>query len=173
MAELDLATLANYAEILGFFALVGGLAFGIIQIRHLGRKRKEAATIEMMHGLQNPDFLAALPRVLALSDDLTTQSAAALPLEDRQAIMKVAAFTETLGLLVHRRLLDFVVLEEFLGLNIVEIWRRIRPFAEHRRSVSGGSNAYGWTQWLAERLEAVGDRRLKSGPQELYRDWRP
>ena len=62
----ELSTLANLAEVFGAFVVVGGLAFGVVQMLHYRQQRRETAAIELLRSFQNPEFSRSLRAVLAL-----------------------------------------------------------------------------------------------------------
>lgn len=171
LTELDLAALANWAEVVAAATVVGGVAFAIVQLRQFERRRRDVGMVEMLHAFQTGEFVAAFRVVAALPANLTAADAAKMDPQTQEAVLRVAVVTETLGLLVHRRLLDFRTAEEFFGANVVELWSKMRGFAQHRRGAVGADAPLGWTQWLAERFAERPATR--EGPQTVHRDWRP
>jgi hypothetical protein len=70
---MDLNTLANLAEIIGFFTILGGLWFALVQLLSIRGQRRDMAAIEIARAFQNPEFAHALLLVLSLPSGIRAE----------------------------------------------------------------------------------------------------
>ena len=171
---IDLATLANVAEVVGGAALVGGIAFAIVQMRQIQRQRMDAAAIELGRStFLSEEFLAAQHIVWDLPDGLTGPEVEALGKEVSAAARRVGGTFETLGLFVHRRVVPFELVADLIGGSLTVTWRKLGPWASWTREEMGFDDAYEWYQWLAERVAQHAPHKAMEGAHVRERDWRP
>jgi hypothetical protein len=69
-----LANLANLAEIIGGFTIVGGLWFAVVQLRDIRAQRRDRGAVELAHAFENPEFSRALLLVLSLPSGLSSDT---------------------------------------------------------------------------------------------------
>jgi len=163
--------LANLARIIGTIAVISGIIFGIIQIRHYQQQRRDIGAVQLVNSFQNPDFNRALRKLWALPDDISITEFRELEDDWEDAVFQVGMTLETMGVLVFRRIVPLPILDELMGDAILILWRKLRFWVEHLRTEQKRDSAYEWFQWLAERL-AETDRRTEAGAYKLYRNWR-
>jgi hypothetical protein len=149
-----LDTLANLAQVLGAIAVVAAIAFGLAQIRQFQQQRRDALAVELMRSIQDAEFTRSLRLMLTLPVNASVDDfrARGEPFED--AAWALAAKYETLGYLVFRGIMPLDLVEELVGGIGVNLWLRLRPWAEAVRAEQGQPLLLEWFQWLAERLEA-------------------
>lgn len=71
MNEIPLATLANYAEIIGAGSIVTGLIFGWFQIRHFRSQQRDVVAINLMQTFYNQDLARAIALLESLPDGVS------------------------------------------------------------------------------------------------------
>lgn len=172
MTEAGLATAANIAEILGALVVVGGVVFAIIQIRQFRRQRLEIACLELARSFQNIEFSRAHTLLLALPERVSPAELRQRH-HDAEALAMLASTTfETIGVLVHHRMLPIALVDDLMGGTVVALWRKLEAWVESIRHEQGRRETHEWFQWLAEQLE----RRHASLPAqpayEQHRGWR-
>ena len=169
MTDLDVSSLVNGTAAL---AVVFGVAFAVVQVRQTERKRREAAAFEVMRSLQGPETAKALIFLASLPEGLSPED-----YEQREgfvsAMATITALYESLGAMVHRRIVPLDVVESISGGILRVVWRKVKPYAEAQRKVLGLPAHYEWLQWLAERLEENESQAKRVGAHIAYRDWRP
>lgn len=168
----DLSTVANLAEIFGALTVVGGVLFAVLQLRHLRRQRLDQAAINLVHSVQSPEFNRAANKVRVLPDDVSVEAIE----QDAELVLAVNTLGFTLGsmgVLVFHRVVPLDIVDDLVGTRVHVTWRKLRHYAEFRRERIGSPHAFGWYQWLAERLEERAKRGRGLAPQEAHRDWRP
>ena len=77
---------------------------------------------------------------------------------------------ETLGALVHSRVVPIDLVDHVIGGFLRESWRRLEPYVKWKRAAIGSARWGEWYQWLFEHL-AVNPRR-QQGAYEVFRDWK-
>ncbi len=145
---MTLGDAANVAELVGGIVVVGGLAFAIVQLAQLRRQRRELAAIELARSFSNPDFARALQRVLELQPGLTTEKLPQLDDETLYAMMLLSLTFESIGVMVHRGIVDIDIVWELMGGVVLTAWERLRPWAIHQRERSGREKFDEWMEWL-------------------------
>lgn len=149
---MTLGNAANIAELVGGIVVVGGLAFAIVQLAQLRRQRREMAAIELARSFSNPVFARALEHVLKLQPGMTTEELRQLEDESREAMMLLSLTFESVGIMVHRRIVDIDIVWELMGGVVITAWERIRPWAMYQRDRSGRGKFNEWIEWLAAEL---------------------
>lgn len=168
---MDLTTLANLARIIGTIAVISGIIFGLLQIRHYQKQRRDVAAVQLVNSFQNPDFNKALRRIWSLPDDTSITKIRELGDEWEEAAFQVGMTLEAIGVLVYRRIVPLPILDELMGDAILILWKKLSAWVEYLRVEQKRDSAYEWFQWLADRL-AETNRRTEAGAYKLYRNWR-
>ena len=168
----DLDTLANLAEVLGAIAVVGGVAFAVIQIRQFRQQRLEAASVELVRSFQSADFNRALTRLLDLP-----HGASAIELREHGPDAEIEAMIlsttfESIGVLIYNRILPIELVEQLIGGTVVSVWKKLEPWVADLRREQGRTDTHEWFQWLAEQLERRPGSESPTPAYEAYREWR-
>ena len=168
---MDLATLGNLARIVGSVAVISGIIFGVIQIRHYQQQRRDLAAVQLVNSFLIPDFNKALRKVWSLPNDASLSELRQTGEVWEEAAFQVGMTIEAMGVLVYRRIVPLPILDELMGDAILVLWRKLRPWVENLRTEQKRDSAYEWFQWLADRL-AETNRRTEAGAYKIYRNWR-
>ena len=161
----DLTTLASMAEIFSAVVVVGGLAFGLIQIHHYRRQRSETAAIELLRSFQNPEFSRALRAVLAMPNGVRKKDLGECSEHQQNSIMVVFLTFESIGVMVFRDIVPIDMVDELMGGVCIESWARLKEYTQDSRNDSNRDTLSEWYQWLAERLE---ERHIRIGRRAAY-----
>lgn len=171
-AVVDLGTAANVAEIVGAVAVVGGIAFALVQLNNFQRQRTDAGAIAAFQLWSDVDSLIQLDRVYALPDNAPPETIDADP-DTREAVYATYNRLELMGLFVYQRLVRLQYANEWAGGAVRVSWRKLRPWIEAKRKTARSERPGEWFQWLAERLEGLPARDEKVGAHLAHKDWRP
>ncbi|KGQ19297.1 hypothetical protein LF41_2945 [Lysobacter dokdonensis DS-58] len=169
---MDIASLSQFAQIIGNLAVVVALCFGAAQIRQFRRQRLDAAASELMRSIQDQQFTRAFRLIYPLPVAVPADDLRALGPEYEDAALALGARFESMGLLVYRESLPMDMVEEIIGGAVVLLWQRLKPWAEANRREQNHPLLFEWFQWLAERLEERG-RPSQTPAFERFRDWKP
>lgn len=170
---MNLSTLANLAEVIGAVIVIGGLAFGVIQLQQFRLQRRAQAAIEVARSFQDADFSRALRLVLSMPRDLGVDEVRELGGKYEDAAMLVSLTVETIGLMVHRRMVSLQLVWELMGGVLLTAWGRLARWTEDTRRDQGGEKFNEWMQWLAGQLER---HKTTCDPEPAYRkfdEWSP
>ncbi len=165
---MDLNTIANVST---FAAVVTALVFGVVQVGHAQRKRRDLAAIKATHAFLSPEFRDAVRRILALPLPLDAEAVRSNPRLASDAEVVIYS-GEAFGVLVFERSLALHSLDRLVGGFLRGTWQRLRPYVESERQVRGPHFAE-WYQWLVERMEEFPVPGKKVGAQVAHRSWRP
>jgi hypothetical protein len=168
-----LNTLASLGEFLGGMAVIGGVIFAVIQVRHYRQRRRDAAAIELMHAVLGPQFAEAFRLLGLVPDGISATELRAMGAEYEGAALSVFLMYETVGLLVFRGVAPFHLVQELTGGAAVAMWRKLRPYFEEIREERSHERIAEWFQWLAERLEEQEARIPTQPAQKRFADWEP
>ena len=149
---VDVALLANFAEIFGGLAVIIGIGFGFVEYRrHKIRERREAAAT-LARSFQTQELAAAIRVVLELPDAIDEAQYKKLSRGDKDLIWFLFCSMESIGILVFRDDLPLSLVDEFFSIPVIEGWKKLSPYVEELRQNVHGPQAWEWFQWLAEHL---------------------
>jgi hypothetical protein len=170
--DVDLQTAANLAEVLGVIIVLVGSVFAIIQLMHLRQQRRDMAAIELARSFQSPEFGQALRLLLSLppglsGDELEEHGEAFL-----DAAMLVSLTVESVGIMVHRGVVEFDMVWGLMGGLVLGAWDRVEGWVTEVRQDQGREKFDEWFQWLADRMrecEAAGE----APAYRAFENWTP
>ena len=152
-------------------AVVLGILFGLLQLRHYHMSREQEADLFLLNSFQTGEFFQGLHIIQELPNELTKSE-----IEDRvgdeiRLVYLVMSTWDSIGILVfkHEVSIDMVV-DAYSG-SIVISWQRLKTYVADLREDLQRQTSFEWFQWLAERtLERENDQ--PPTPAHLaYRDW--
>lgn len=160
----------THIQFFGQIALILAASFAGYQLVAHRRERSEANAIQVLTRLQSPEFLSAYATVWSLPLNATAEDIRSAGRDMERAVDTVMMTFESLGVMVHNRLVPLELVDQVIGGFLRESWRRTQNYWLVRREEQGSRRIAEWYQWLAEHL-AVETRRSK-GAYEVFRDWR-
>ena len=144
---------ANLAEIFGGAAIIGGGLFAILQIREFRKRRRSQIAVDLCQEFTKPELARAVSFVRALPDDVTLKEIQDMDPQYQESAQVVGMTFETMGLLIHRNIASFDVVQSLTGGLAIMMWGKIRVWIEDTRTEFDAPRFGEWTQWLVERLE--------------------
>lgn len=168
---MTLSDLANLVEIVGIFAILFGIIFGVLQVRQNRIQRRDLAILECAHLFEDEQFTEAFRLLSKLPDGMTKARFAELDEKYESAAIRAAMKFETIGILVHRRVVPLSAMEELVSGAALAIWRILQPWIEEIRTDRSYPTFWEWYQWLVERLQ---ERQSPERPPayKMYADWK-
>ena len=148
--------LASALDIVVGLAVVAGVIFGLGELRHATRSRRDHAAVDIVRTVQTQEVRRAIARILKLPNDVDPAVIRADPelLEDALAVDSAC---EMWGSLVFEGVVDQHMLDRMVGGWVRGSWLRLRRWVEAERSDARNPNVGEWWQWLYDRLEADPD----------------
>jgi hypothetical protein len=168
-----LNTLASLGEFLGGMAVIGGVIFAVIQVRHHRQRRRDAGAIELVHVVLSTHFLEAFRLMGSVPDGISATELRAKGGEYEAAALSIFLLYETIGLLVFRYVAPFHVVRELTGGAAVAMWRKLSTYFEEIREERSHERIAEWFQWLAERLEEEEARAPIEPAHKRFAEWKP
>lgn len=168
----DLSTLADLAEILGVIIVVGGLFFALLQMRQIRQQRRELAAIELFRFFGNARFSAAYRSIMYLPVDADAEMIRAGKGKLDDAAMLISATMENIGVMTYQRIVPFAVVNALIGSSAIQLWKRLKPWAETLREDLDDPFAFEWFQWLSEQLDKHDSDDVLPA-YEAHNDWVP
>ncbi len=170
---MDLNTLANLAEIIGVFTIIGGLSFAVIQLFHLRGQRRDMTAFELAHAFENSEFAHALLLVFSLPCGISAEELRKLDARYEEAAMLVSLTLESVGVMVHQRMVSLDLVWELMGGSILTTWEKLDGWAEDVRREQEREKFDEWIQWLVVQLRQH-EKDVGAEPAYLrYQDWSP
>ena len=170
---MDLNTLANLAEIIGVFTILGGLWFALVQLMSIRGQRRDMAAIEVARAFQNPEFARALLLVLSLPSGIRAEELRKRDERYEAAAMLVSLTLESVGIMVHQRMVSLNMVWELMGGVILSISDKLDGWIEDVRREQAREKFDEWIQWLVTQLIKY---EKDTGPEPAflrYQDWQP
>lgn len=161
--------LLPYFQLVGQVSLVVGAAVAVYQLIQLRQTRRQEAALQVITSLQTQEFRDAFNLVNDLQLGATVEQVRKDPRVEAAAGTIMMTF-ETLGVLVHSRVVPIDLVDQVIGGFLRESWRRLEPYVTWKRKAIGSARWGEWYQWLFEHL-ATNERRQR-GAYEVFRDWK-
>jgi len=166
---MNLEQAANLAQVGAALVVVAGLAFAMVQVRELGRQRREAAAIQLAQAFGNREFALAFRQVLDL------RPGAGVALVKRQGVeeaaMLVSLIVEYVAIMVDREIIDMVW--ELTGGVVLSTWDRLRDWSASHRGQGGTEKFNERFKWLAVRLAENCSGPRSEPAFKRFARWRP
>ncbi len=169
---MNLPTAANLAEILGFFIVLVGLGFGILQLVQYRRQRRDMGAIELARAFQTPEFARAMRLVTSLPRGSSAEEVRQRGPQFEDAAALVVFNLETIGIMVHRRIISLDLAWELAGGQLLAAWERLEDWTHAVRTEQGRDKFAEWVEWLVDRLR----QHVRQGDLPAHRkfaDWQP
>lgn len=147
----NIETLANYAEILGVFSVVAGIAFAIVQLQQFRKQRRELAAVELIRGWQTPEFTKALNTLQMLPDAPESKTLREQGVGLEHMAFLVGMFFESAGVMVNRKLIPLDVVDDLMGGVTRVVWLKVHVWIKEVRTIN--PRAFEWWEWLTQQLD--------------------
>lgn len=160
-----------YIQFFGQVALILGATFAGYQFLLHRRERDEHAALEMLTSLQSAEFRVAYAQVWTLPLGAPPQALREAGPGMRDAADTVALTFESLGVMVHNRIVPLDTVDLIIGGFLRESWRRLEPYVLDQRARLQAPRYAEWYQWLAEQAEVRRKRRTVPA-YEAFKEWK-
>ncbi len=164
-----IGSILPYATLL---TVIVGAISATINLVHSRRLRALTAAVQLVQGVQTPEFTRSVMRVIELPERADAQALREDP-ELLEAAYVVGQVFEGLGVLVFYRLLPLELVDHLIGGYVRACWRRLEPHVRERRETIGTAMYGEWFQWLAERMLECPAPGKRLGAPAAYKKWRP
>ena len=167
----ELGTYAAFAEIFGAIAILSGAIFAIVQLSEFRRRRRYQVATDLCRGFTEPDLARAVTLLRSLPDGISLTEIRDLEPQYEEAAQIVGMTFETMGLMVHRDIASFKIVQELAGGLLLMMWRKTGQWIKDTRVEDDNPRFGEWCQWLAERIS---DKEETMTPAHIaHKDWLP
>jgi hypothetical protein len=168
---MDIQTVVDVSQIAAALTVIGGTVFAVLQLQEFRRQRQEVVALDLMRAFMGAEFAEAMAIVTNLPDNLSSDDLRRAGPDAEKAATLMCTTFEAMGILVHRRIAPFPLVQDLIGGITVVVWRRLEPWITQLRVEQSNPSDSEWFQWLAEELE---QRKAEKVPAyEQHRDWAP
>ena len=144
--------IAVIADVVSAVAVLLGLGFAGVQLRHFRLTRQRELALELVHSFQTEAFSKGLYLLADLPDDCTPEELQSRLGSEAQNVFVLLTTWESLGVLLHRGELSLDMVDDFFSGAIIVSWRKLSRFVVIMRSRLDRRTYYEWFQYLAERM---------------------
>ena len=163
--------IAGWLDLVRTVCLVVGGVLALLQLRHNQRQRMRELALQMLRSFQTPDFLTAGNLVYEMPEDLTKEEVEKRFKGKVTCLLVMLGTFESLGVLVHRRDIDIRLVEDFFGGILIMAGRKLRPYIEDMRRLSGRDTYYESVTWLCDQVKRREAERPALPAHIEFRDW--
>lgn len=165
------ADVLPYFQLVGQVALVVGAAIAVYQLIQVRQSQRQSAALQVITGLNTQEFRQAFNTINELPLGATAQQVREAGPAVEAAAGTVMMTFETLGVLVHNRVVPIDLVDQVIGGFLRESWRRLEGYVQWKRKAIGYARWGEWYQWLFEHLAT--DQRRAEGAYTAFREWKP
>lgn len=162
-------------------AIVGGVILGVIELRHLRRRRRREGMIELLHSFQTPGLAKAIWVIPELPDGLSKREVEEALGEEMHLVYLALGTWESLGVLVARGELPLALVDDAFSGPLLLCWRKLEKYVEDVRREFERPTYSEWFEWLARELRdrerarppepaQLSDYEVKKSPLKGYPD---
>jgi len=160
-------------QIIEAVAVVVGVGFAMIQVRHYRRDKRREAAMELLHTFQTPSFARALNIVYSMPDGLSREQVEEFTGDEFHIVYAMTTTWESIGVLVHHGEVSLQLVDDFFSGPILVSWRKLEKFILGERQAVGRETINEWFQWLKERLEESEGDTPPTPAHIEFKDWTP
>ncbi|NIM95769.1 MAG: hypothetical protein GTO18_18875 [Anaerolineales bacterium] len=158
-------------DVITAVAVVTGILFGLLQLRHYHLSRKRESALFLLSSFQTGEFFEGVWLIQELPIGFGKNEIEERLGEDIRPVHLVMGTWERIGILVYKREISIERVDEAYSGPIVFSWQRLEKYVADLRTYLQRETHYEWFQWLAERMI---DREEAEPPIPAYvahRDW--
>jgi hypothetical protein len=148
--------LSTFSIIIASIGVLAGVAYNVISIQHQNKLKKMESLIRLSPWLNMSanDVQEAITQVCSIKyktyDDYLEKYSG----KSEQIQLKILSnYFESLGILVHRKLVDVDIIYDFWGSIIQSTWKDLLPIVEGMRKSSGDANMFVFWEYLYNELQ--------------------
>ena len=167
-----LQEVALWAEVLGGLAVVGGVIFGIMQLRRFKRERVDRAAIEVVRSMLSEHFPSSYRLLNHLPDGLTVAEVREKGPEYEEAVFGMSSVFETRGFMVYRGVVPLDVVHNLVGGVTVAMWRKLGRYMAEMAEGEDQGRLGEWFEWLANRLEDLEQDLPSQRASVRFKGWK-
>jgi hypothetical protein len=158
-------------ETVTLIAVISGILFGLIQLRHYHLSRKREATLMLLNSFRTRDFYQGLSVLQEMEIGLSKEEIEERANEALSSLLLVTGTWESIGILVFNREISIDIVSRAYRSQIILSWMKLENYVSELRTVLQRDDQYEWFQWLAERMISIETADSSIPAYTAYRDW--
>ena len=159
-------------DVLSAVAVILGILFGLLQLRHYHLSRTREADLFLLNSFQTGEFLLGIWIIQELPNGLTKKGIEDRLGEDIRSVYLVMSTWERIGLLVFNRELSIDMVDDAYRDQIIFSWHRLKQYVTDIREDLQRDTSFEWFQWLAERMISRDIAKPPIPAYHAFRDWK-
>jgi hypothetical protein len=117
--------ISEFLDIVTATAVILGIAFGLLQLRHYHLSRKREAALSLLTSFQTGEFSQGIRIIMELPGDLAKKEVENILGEDIHLVHLVLNTWESVGILVFNREVSIDLVNDAYGNQIVLSWTKL------------------------------------------------
>ena len=146
-------------------AVIIGVIFGLIQLRHYHLSRKMDSALFLLKSYQTGEFSQGVWMILSLPDGLSKKEIEERLGEEIKMVYLVMSAWESIGILVFHREVMMDMVDDAFSDMITCSWQKLELYVSGMREEHQVDTIFEWFQWLTERMK---DRQNHRSPVPAY-----
>jgi hypothetical protein len=143
--------LSLFLDIITAVAVILGILFGLLQLRHYHLSRQREADLFLLNSFQTEEFFQGIWLIQQFPKGQTKQQIEERLDEETKSIYLVMSTWERIGLLVFNHEISFDLVNEAYSDQIIISWQKLKKYVIDLRVELERETTFEWFQWLAER----------------------
>lgn len=145
---------AALAEIFGALTIITGALFAVFQYYEYRKRVQLQIAAELCRKFAEPELGRAVTLVKRLPDGISLTELQAMDMEYEESAQIVGMAFETMGLLVHKKIASFELIQELTGGLLLMMWRKTECWIKETRKAESNERFGEWVEWLARKVES-------------------
>jgi hypothetical protein len=166
---MDLSVILN---LITAIAVILGIVFGLLQLRHFHLSRKREAALFLINSFQTEAFLQGIWIIQELPNALLKKEIEERLGEDIRTIHLVMSTWERIGILVFNHEISIDMVDDVYSASIMLSWKRLEKYVIDLRNQLQRETSFEWFQWLAERMTEREKAETVVPAYLAYRNWK-
>ncbi len=166
---MELSLILN---IITAIAVILGILFGLLQLRHYHLSRERDAALLLLNSFQTTEFFQGTLIIQELPDGLTKNEIKDRVGEEIRLLYLVISSWESIGLLVFNREVSMKMVDDAYSDSIILSWQKLNQYVAGMRDDVQRETLFEWFQWLAERMIEREKAKTPLPAYLAYRDWK-
>lgn len=158
-------------DIITVVAVILGILFGLVQLRHYHLSREREAALLLLNSFQTVEFFQGLWTIQELPKGLTKNQIEESVGEEIRLVYLVMSSWESIGILIFNREISIKMVDDAYGNSIIVSWQRLNQYVAGLRDDLQRDTSFEWFQWLAERMIEREKAQPPLPAYLAYRDW--
>ena len=153
-------------------AVLLGIIFGLLQLRHFHIAQEREADLLLLNSLRTGELFRGLWVIQGIPTGLSKREIEARYADDMKWVYQAMRTWELFGALVFNREIPIGIIEQAFGDPIMLSWDKLNLYVKELRNELKRDRHFEWFQWLAERIAAREGVSTRKPAPSAFQDWK-